>query len=141
MMMHVVTCLLEHEEKILLLKRSNLVGTYRGLWGGVAGYVEELEDPYDTAIKEISEEAGIDLDALTLVKKGNPIEISDMYEGRQYNWLIYPFLFHVEGKELVRIDWEHEEYRWVYPSELKKFNTVPGLNKVVVQLLGVTYTF
>jgi 8-oxo-dGTP diphosphatase len=135
-MPQVVTCILEHDGKILLLKRSNQVGTYRGLWGGVAGYVEELEDPYDTAIKEIREEAGIELDALELVLKGNPIEISDTYEGRRYNWIVYPFLFHVQAKELVRIDWEHEEYRWVQPSEVRKLETVPGLDEVVLQLLG-----
>jgi 8-oxo-dGTP pyrophosphatase MutT (NUDIX family) len=137
-MPQVVTCLLEHDGKILLLKRSNLVRTYRGLWGGVAGYVEELEDPYDTAIKEISEEVGVSLDALTLVKKGNPLEISDTYEGRRYDWIVYPFLFYVEDKELVRIDWEHENYRWVLPSEVKKLDTVPGLDEVVSQLIGTT---
>jgi 8-oxo-dGTP diphosphatase len=135
-MPQVVTCLLEHDGKILFLKRSSLVGTYRGLWGGVAGYVEELENPYDTAIKEIRQEAGIDLDALELVRKGNPIEFSDTYEDRRYNWIVYPFLFHIKSKELVRIDWEHEEYRWISPSEVKKLNTVPGLDKVVAQLLG-----
>jgi 8-oxo-dGTP diphosphatase len=122
----------------LLLKRSNLVGTYRGLWGGVAGYVEELEDPYETAVKEISQEAGIDLDALMLIKKGDPIEFSDTYEGRRYDWIVYPFLFHIEDKGLVRIDWEHEEYRWVFPSEVRKLDTVPGLDEVVTQLLGAT---
>jgi len=137
-MPQVATCLLEHDGKILLLKRSNLVGTYRGLWGGVAGYVEELEDPYDTAIKEISQETAIDLDAITLVKKGNPIEISDTYEGKRYDWIVYPFLFHIEDKALVRIDWEHEEYRWVFPSEVRKLDTVPGLDEVIVQLLGTT---
>jgi len=137
-MPQVVTCILEHGGKILLLKRSNLVGTYRGLWGGVAGYVEELEDPYDTAIKEIRQEAGIDLDGLELVRKGNPIEFSDTYDGKRYNWIVYPFLFHIQAKELVRIDWEHEEYRWVHPSEVKKLDTVPGLNDVVIQLLGTT---
>jgi 8-oxo-dGTP pyrophosphatase MutT (NUDIX family) len=135
-MPQVVTCILEHDGKILLLKRSNLVGTYRGLWGGVAGYVEELEDPYDTAIKEIRQEAGIDLDALELVRKGNPIEFSDTYEGNRYNWIVYPFLFHIQSKELVRIDWEHVEYRWVHPSEVKKLDTGPGLDEVVAQLLG-----
>ena len=137
-MPQVVTCILEHDGKILLLKRSNLVGTYRGLWGGVAGYVEELEEPYDTAVKEIREEAGIDVDALELVRKGDPIEFSDTYDGRRYDWIVYPFLFHIRSKELVRIDWEHEEYRWVYPSEVKKFDTVPGLDEVVAQLLGTT---
>lgn len=137
-MPQVVTCILEHDGKILLFKRSNQVGTYRGLWGGVAGYVEELEDPYDTAIKEIRQEAGIELDALELVRKGNPIEISDTYEGRRYNWIVYPFLFHIQAKELVRIDWEHEEYRWVHPSEVRKLQTVPGLDEVVMELLGTT---
>jgi 8-oxo-dGTP diphosphatase len=137
-MPQVVTCLLENNGKILLLKRSNLVGTYRGLWGGVAGYVEELEDPYETAVKEISQEAGIDLDALMLIKKGDPIEFSDTYEGRRYDWIVYPFLFHIEDKGLVRIDWEHEEYRWVFPSEVRKLDTVPGLDEVVTQLLGAT---
>ncbi|MCX6662514.1 MAG: NUDIX pyrophosphatase [Euryarchaeota archaeon] len=135
-MPQVVTCILEHDGKILLFKRSNQVGTYRGLWGGVAGYVEELEDPYDTAIKEIRQEAGVDVDALELVRKGDPIEISDTYEGRRYNWIVYPFLFHVQTKELVHIDWEHEEYRWVYPSEVRKLETVPGLDEVITQLLG-----
>lgn len=137
-MPQVVTCILEQDGKILLLKRSNQVGTYRGLWGGVAGYVEEFEDPYDTAIKEIREEAGIRVDALQLIRRGDPIEFSDTYEGRRYDWVVYPFLFHVESKDLVHIDWEHEEYRWVNPSEVKKMETVPGLDDVIRQLLSTT---
>jgi 8-oxo-dGTP pyrophosphatase MutT (NUDIX family) len=135
-MPQVVTCVLEHDGKILLLKRSNLVGTYRGLWGGVAGFVEELEDPYETAIKEIREEVGIGVDSLELIKQGDPLEFSDTSEGKRYDWIVYPFLFHVESKELVRLDWEHEEYRWIYPSEVKKFDTVPEFDEVVLQLLG-----
>lgn len=133
-----MTCILENNGKILLLKRSNLVSTYRGLWGGVAGYVEEYEDPYDTALKEISEEAGIDPEAVMLVKKGDPVEFSDTYEGKRYDWVVYPFLFHVDDKSLVRIDWEHEEYQWVLPSEVRKLDTVPGLEEVIMHLLGIT---
>jgi 8-oxo-dGTP pyrophosphatase MutT (NUDIX family) len=135
-MPQVVTCIVEHDRKILLLKRSALVGTYRGLWGGVAGYVEELEGPYETAVKELREEAGIQLEDVELVKKGDPLEFSDTYEGKRYEWRIYPFLFHLEDITLVRVDWEHEDYQWVFPSELKKFETVPHLEKVVSLLLG-----
>lgn len=135
-MPRVVTCLLEHDGKILLLKRSNLVGTYRGLWGGVAGYIEELEDPYATAVKEIQEEAGISLDALELIWKGDPIELSDTYGGKRYDWIVYPFLFRIRSKELIRLDWEHDEYRWVSSSEVKKFDTVPGLDEVVTKILS-----
>jgi 8-oxo-dGTP pyrophosphatase MutT (NUDIX family) len=135
-MPQVVTCILENKGKILILKRSNLVGTYRGLWGGVAGFVEELEDPYDTAIKEIREEVGIGINELTLLRKEEPVEFIDIYEGKRYEWVVYPFLFHVDHAELVRIDWEHEEYRWIYPSDLKKYDTVPQLEEVVEQLCG-----
>ena len=37
----VVTCILQYKNKILILKRSNKVGTYKEMWGGVAGFVEE----------------------------------------------------------------------------------------------------
>lgn len=137
-MPQVVTCILEHDGKILLLKRSKQVSTYRGLWGGVAGYVEEDEDPYDTAVKEIREEVGITIDAIELMKKGDPVEFTDTYEGRRYDWVVYPFLFHVQSKDFVQIDWEHEEFRWVHPSEVKRMDTVPGLDDVIRQLLGVT---
>jgi 8-oxo-dGTP diphosphatase len=137
-MPQVVTCILEHDGKILLLKRSNQVGTYRGLWGGVAGYVEEMEDPYDTALKEIQEEVGIEVEDVELVRKGDPIEFSDTYDGKRYDWVVYPFLFHLQAKELVRVDWEHEEYRWVHPSEVRKLDIVPGLDDVIRQLLGTT---
>jgi hypothetical protein len=36
------------------------------------------------------------------------------------------------------MDWEHAEYRWVHPSEVRKLDTVPGLDDVVAQLLGTT---
>ncbi len=137
-MPQVVTCILEHDGKILLLKRSNQVGTYRGLWGGVAGYVEELEDPFDTAFKEIREEVGVDPEAVELICKGTPLEFSDTYEGKRYDWVVYPFLFHLQSKDLVHLDWEHEEYRWVYPSEVKRLDIVPGLDDIVRELLGNT---
>lgn len=137
-MPQVVTCILEHDGKILLLKRSNQVGTYRGLWGGVAGYVEELEDPYDTAFKEIREEVGVDAEAVELIRKGSPLEFSDTYEGKRYDWVVYPFLFHLQSKDLVHLDWEHEEYRWVYPSEVRRLETVPGLDDLIKELLGNT---
>lgn len=136
-MPQVVTCILEHEGKILLLKRSSLVGTYRGLWGGVAGFVEEDEAPYDTALKEIREEVGLDFEQVNLVKQGDPVEFSDVYDGRRYDWVIYPFLFHVEEKEPIRIDWEHEDYQWVNPEDVKRLETVPHLKIVVSQLLGI----
>lgn len=132
----VVTCLLEHDGKILILKRSDNVRTYRGLWGGVAGYIEKDETPYDTAIKEIREEVGIKKEDIRLIKKIEPQSFSDYYEGRKFQWTIYPFLFYVEQINKIRIDWEHTEFKWIFPSEITNFETVPHLTEVVKKLFN-----
>jgi len=118
------------------LKRSSMVGTYRGFWGGVAGYIEDLESPYDAAIKEIRQEVGLSLDSLELVRSADPLEISDTYEGRRYDWLVFPFLFHISGKETICVNWEHEEHRWITPREARAFKTVPGFDSVLSVLFG-----
>jgi len=73
----VVTCFLEHGGKIPLLRRSQRVGTYRGRWAGVSGYVEEGNTPYVQALKEMREETGLSEQDVQLVKEGKPLEVID----------------------------------------------------------------
>ena len=74
----VVTSILKNkEEKILILKRSDKVRTYRGLWSGVSGYVEKDEEPIDTAYKEISEEVSLSKDQVELLIQGENINFID----------------------------------------------------------------
>ena len=128
--------LINNDGKILILKRSNKVKTYKGLWGGVAGYVEENEEPYDTAIKEIKEEVGLKKGDISLIKQLNPIEFTDFYDQKRYDWKIFVFLFKIRKKSEIIIDWEHSEYRWIPPSEIVKYDTVPHLKDVVFKLLS-----
>jgi len=37
-----MTCFIKFKDKILLLERSNQVSTYKGMWGSVAGYIDEF---------------------------------------------------------------------------------------------------
>ena len=93
-MPNVAVCLLiNNKGKLLILKRSDKVKTYRGLWGGVAGYIEDNEEPYDAAIKEIREEVGIEKEKIRFIKKLDPIEFNDFNNGENYNWKIFSFLF------------------------------------------------
>jgi 8-oxo-dGTP pyrophosphatase MutT (NUDIX family) len=134
-MTSVVTVLLVNDEKkILILKRSNLVKTYKGLWGGVAGYVEKDEKPYETALKEIKEEVGLENKDVELLKQLNPISFIDYYEAKKYDWKIFPFLFKIKEKRKIKIDWEHSQYRWISPSQIQKFETVPHLKEIVLKL-------
>ena len=134
----VVTCILiDYHENILILKRSDKVRTYKGYWGGIAGYIEEGEKPIDTAFKEIREETGLTDKDVELIKTLNPIEFTDFYEEEKYDWKVYPFLFRIRKENKIRIDWEHISYKWIKPSDIDKFKTVPRLREVVLKIVKI----
>jgi PncC family amidohydrolase len=128
---HVVTCFLEQSKLILLLRRSGRVGTYQRLWAGVSGYIET--DALDQAFTEIREETGLFNNNIRLVRQGKPLEVID--RGLHRKWIVHPFLFHVLDPQKIMLDWEHTEFTWVKPKELKKYNTVPGLAKALKAVL------
>jgi len=76
----VVTVFLTHGSKILVLKRSREVGTYKGHWAGVSGYLES-DDPLKQAYTEMAEEVGLSEQDVTLLKAGKPLEIVDDAQG------------------------------------------------------------
>jgi PncC family amidohydrolase len=127
---HVVTCFLEHSRKILILRRSIKVGTYRRSWAGVSGYIETND--IDQAFTEIRQETQLYQKDLKLIKKGEPLEVIDKNLNRK--WIVHPFLFHVKAPDKIKIDWEHTESKWIKPSELKKYETVPGLAKALARV-------
>jgi 8-oxo-dGTP diphosphatase len=122
---HVVTCFLEHNGKVMVLRRSQRVGTYRGKWAGVSGYVEEGSTPLQQARTEIREETGLDVDDVESVQEGQPLEVVDAGLGRK--WVVHPFRFRVLRPEKVRTDWEHTEAKWIAPGDIDLHETVPKL--------------
>ena len=120
---HVVTCFLLYNERILILKRSDKVRTHKGKWAGVSGYIEPGETPEETAVKEIREETGLQEDDVELVRKGEPIHVQD----GSHVWVVHPYLFRTETDKII-IDWEHTEYCWISPDELKDFDFVVFLD-------------
>ncbi|RLI96553.1 MAG: NUDIX pyrophosphatase [Candidatus Aenigmatarchaeota archaeon] len=123
----VVVCILENRGKILLVKRSSLVGTYRGKWSGICGYLEG--NPYETAMRELYEEAGLGIEDLKLLKRGKIIEVPD--ENLKVKWKVYPYFFECKSPEKIKLNWENVEYRWIDPKEISKYETVPGLKEIL----------
>jgi 8-oxo-dGTP pyrophosphatase MutT (NUDIX family) len=121
----VVTCFLEHRGKILLMRRSDRVGSYRGLWAGVSGYLEG--EPDAQAMTEIAEETGLTAADVTLVRRGDMLRVTDAELDTA--WTVHPYLFRVESTDQMRIDWEHHEMRWVAPGEIPDYQTVPMLTE------------
>jgi 8-oxo-dGTP diphosphatase len=130
---HVVTCFLLQHSRILLLKRSQQVGTFKGRWAAVSGYIESDADCQ--SLVEIEEETGFSPADMELLKKGPTIEVDDTQNG--VRWIIHPYLYKVITHKPVRIDWEHDEFRWIAPQQLVFFETVPGLAEALSNVLPV----
>jgi predicted aconitase with swiveling domain/8-oxo-dGTP pyrophosphatase MutT (NUDIX family) len=125
---HVVTSILRNRGRILLLRRSDRVGSYRGQWAGVSGFIEPGEADKAAALREIAEEIG-ECKARFL-KRADP----ERFRDGDNVWCVHPFLFDVGGRD-VRIDWEHESFEWVAPEDVSRYPTVPGLQQIVCKLL------
>ncbi len=104
----------------------------KNLWAGVSGLIEGDEEPIYRAKTEIFEETGITEDRLSLLKSAQQIRVDSQYENHE--WLIHPFLFSVRDPRIV-LNWENQEYRWIVPSELSQYQTVPSLDRVLSGLL------
>jgi ribose 1,5-bisphosphate isomerase len=122
----VVTSFIQVAQRILLLRRSSKVGSYRGRWAGVSGYLEGDENPAQRAMIEIKEEIGLTSEQITLVRAGDVLRVYD--ERADVVWVVHPFLFEANEPN-IRLDWEHIEFQWVRPDELRKYETVPKLRE------------
>ena len=129
----IVTSFIQDEQKLLILRRSNKVKTMKGLWAGISGIIEKNELPLTRAKIEIYEEIGISEDKIRLIKNAAKLRIhSPQYENHE--WEIFPFLFEAKNPD-IKLNWENSEYTWITIDELKNYNTVPSLEKVLQNLL------
>src|SRR5437879_12486402 len=107
----VVPAILRNQGRILIIRRSEKVCTFRGRWSAISGHIEGREDPQHRAIVEVREETG--LRGIVFRSAGDPVLARDgatMY-------IVHPFLFDAPSRA-VRPAWEHVEHRWVRSGEL-----------------------
>ena len=129
---NIVTSFLKNQDKILILKRSQNVKSMKGLWSGVSGVIENQENPLKRAEIEIFEEIGIRTNEIKLLKSGDELDIiSPQY--KNHKWHVFPFLFDTKKTE-IKLNWENSDFQWIGTNELKKFETVPSLDKVLKTL-------
>ncbi len=135
---HVVTCFLERlderEPRILIVQRSQRVGSYHGRWAGISGFVEPDVTPDEQAFTEISEETGLLPEQVRMLRRGAVVEYADEEIGRHF--YIHPFLFAVLTPHRIKIDWEATDMRWIRPSELVQYETVPKLAEAFASALA-----
>ncbi|ADD05152.1 translation initiation factor aIF-2B alpha subunit [Natrialba magadii ATCC 43099] len=121
----VVTAFLRHRGEILLLRRSDAVGTYTGQWGGVSGFAEG--NPNTQVRTEIREETGLSDAEIDLIRSGRPVSVTDPELDRE--WTVHPYLFDVDSRD-VDLSEEHDALEWTPPTTIcidPDRQTVPAL--------------
>jgi 8-oxo-dGTP pyrophosphatase MutT (NUDIX family) len=129
----IVTSFIKNNEKLLILKRSNEVKTMKGLWAGISGIIEKNEEPLQRAKIEIFEEVGITDEQIRLVKSAEGMKVNSP-QYINHEWEIFPFLFE-SNNPIIKLNWENSDFRWIKVDELKDYETVPSLQKVLFNLL------
>ncbi|MBU7014156.1 MAG: NUDIX domain-containing protein [Theionarchaea archaeon] len=127
-MRDVVTAVLKKGERILLVKRGDLVNTFKGKWSCISGRMEST--PLCSVLTEICEETGLSPNQITLVKEGTILQVA----GEDLQFRVHPFLFEVNCNE-IQLNWENTEFRWVLPEDLSEYDTVPKLKETVESVL------
>lgn len=115
------------DPRILTVRRSQRVGSYNARWGGISGFVEKGVAPDEQAYTEIREETGLQRGQVRMLRRGAVVEYVDSSIGR--HWYVHPFLFEVLTPDAIHTDWEADEMRWIAPSDLDKYETVPKLKE------------
>ena len=131
---NIVTSFIKNGDRILILKRSDKVKSMKCLWAGVSGIIEENDTTTLARAKtEILEETGINEEEIELLKANERIKIKSA-QYKNHEWNIFPFLFKTKNLE-IKLNWENSEFQWIKPNEIKNYETVPELEKILFSLL------
>jgi 8-oxo-dGTP pyrophosphatase MutT (NUDIX family) len=133
----VVATIIERDDHILLLQRSQQIDYLPGCWDLPGGYIEPGETPAEAASREILEETGLVVDPEWLREiKEDRLSRYRRIQGER----VRAYLFqtpHARGQ--VTLSWEHDEGAWVPlgralcngPAILRDFHLVPGAEKAI----------
>jgi len=131
---NIVTSFIKNDDRILILKRSDKVKSMKCLWAGVSGIIEKNDtSPLARAKTEILEETGINEEEIELLKANERIKI-EAAQYKNHEWNIFPFLFKAKNPE-IKLNWENSDFNWIEPSQIKNYETVPELEKILFSLL------
>lgn len=105
----VVALLLTDGDRLCLLRRSGAVGSDRGRWHCLTGFLDDQRDPAGHALVELAEETGLGREDLRTFRAGPVLELPDAHGA---TWRIWLFSAEVRHRR-IRLNWEHDAVCWV----------------------------
>jgi ADP-ribose pyrophosphatase YjhB (NUDIX family) len=128
----VITIFVRYRDKFLLVKRSEKMLTYQGLWSCVAGFVDDEKSVEEKVIFEMEEELGLQKEDLKEIKEIDTYLFLDKELDRE--WIRHVYFVEITNPN-VKLSWEHTELVWVTPEEAKTYETTPGYNEDLAKVL------
>ena len=109
----------DEDGRVLILLRPKNMKWAPGKWALPGGHIEEGERPIDAAVREVREETTLEI--------SEPVEFhtSDNGEVRYFTTRV--------SQPSVTIDFEHDDFAWVYPEDLTNYDRVSTLDKLVAR--------
>jgi 8-oxo-dGTP pyrophosphatase MutT (NUDIX family) len=124
----VVAVVLKWRGRTGLFLRSKTATHDPSRWHCITGYVEPGTTPWQQAVQELFEETGLTVADLTSLAEGRELSLADV-SGQQRTVHTFQAMTHVRR---LRLNDEHDEYRWVAPDRLPRFgNRVRWLGEVL----------
>ncbi len=117
----VVTGIVKHKNKFLILKKSPKDYNYPNKWSFCSGFVKEFESAEDSVLREIKEETGLEA---KIKKTGKITKVID--KRKKIRWVIAVYLCSVKRTD-VKLCHENTDFRWIKKNEFKRYDFVPGI--------------
>lgn len=120
-------CLINGEHKTLLVKHQ------KGHWAFSKGHQEALENPRQTAQRELAEETGLKVEKfleIAPLKEHYSFQLNETLIQKTVTY----FVAHISGKVTLQVE-EIADYRWLTLHEAEKLATFPETKQLCKNLL------
>lgn len=115
--------------KFLLAKRADDDTFYPGDWEIPGGQLEFGEEANDGVLRELLEETGLEVEAISPVSV-----INYMNEEKNVQYIQINYLCKTQDDVVVKLSHEHSDYKWIDFEELSKFEMHPEMKKAIYSL-------
>src|SRR5690606_8651952 len=111
---------------LLLLKRADGDDEMAGKWGLPGGHVDPGESHHQAAVRELNEEAGIEVDTANARKVAELTKDTAMIEYYRMDIGYNPIV-------IINVR-EHQDYEWVPVQDLNRYDTIGDLQEVFAKV-------